>query len=486
MFYIFLSHSADSEKSRGQLLRFLLPLKAACPQTPISIHESATGHKPSPSLRLRSRRSRLRWERQSSVVGVSTDSSQDGQEQAAMMELAATLTTKGDKINPTEVTHVSDELISGADSDSPSLLPKHLSVFGQNGPRHVEEQAIQEGPEQRDEEIKVTAEAHKETQPSLLACKSLIQPEETEQAGTQCQRKKAKLEQSENVQMENIDKIVEDGRECEQGDDNNTVKEDKLNMDGAECDIKAVGLLHSCTLVEGLLFPAEYYVRTTRRMTSSQSQPDMQAVILSQLNLGRRRKGWGSGRRLAHNGGPHSQTSDTVGLCSKSQEAQAAAAKNRQNASKNSAQIPDCQRKKNTCVSDAVCAARPARGRKRGRGRARPYRSQCSFRPLACEHTSDNPQITSSPVSLSPSLHGITVSPSSLGCAAEEPKSLLTAPVPDETLLFITPNTTAEHRASGGAGTKDSPAHPSYPIFLKNSSRSNRTSQLSESKTWTM
>ncbi|XP_067115061.1 partner and localizer of BRCA2 [Osmerus mordax] len=48
-------------------------------------------------------------------------------------------------------------------------------------------------------------------------------------------------------------------------------------------------VLDSCTLVEGLLFPVEYYVRTTRRMTSSQSQPDLRAVILSQLSRGRKR-----------------------------------------------------------------------------------------------------------------------------------------------------------------------------------------------------
>ncbi|XP_073504407.1 partner and localizer of BRCA2 [Phyllobates terribilis] len=41
--------------------------------------------------------------------------------------------------------------------------------------------------------------------------------------------------------------------------------------------------LDSCTLVEGLLFPVEYYVRTTRRMTSCQRKVDLEAVINSQL-----------------------------------------------------------------------------------------------------------------------------------------------------------------------------------------------------------
>ncbi|XP_027747756.1 partner and localizer of BRCA2, partial [Empidonax traillii] len=49
------------------------------------------------------------------------------------------------------------------------------------------------------------------------------------------------------------------------------------------------GALSSCTVVEGLLFPVEYYVRTTRRMSSCQRKVDLDAVILSQL--GRSKKG---------------------------------------------------------------------------------------------------------------------------------------------------------------------------------------------------
>ncbi|XP_010128114.1 PREDICTED: partner and localizer of BRCA2, partial [Chlamydotis macqueenii] len=47
--------------------------------------------------------------------------------------------------------------------------------------------------------------------------------------------------------------------------------------------------LDSCTVVEGLLFPVEYYVRTTRRMSNCQRKVDLDAVILSQL--GRNKKG---------------------------------------------------------------------------------------------------------------------------------------------------------------------------------------------------
>ncbi|NXS93494.1 PALB2 protein, partial [Jacana jacana] len=41
--------------------------------------------------------------------------------------------------------------------------------------------------------------------------------------------------------------------------------------------------LDSCTVVEGLLFPVEYYIRTTRRMSNCQRKVDLNAVILSQL-----------------------------------------------------------------------------------------------------------------------------------------------------------------------------------------------------------
>ncbi|XP_021266689.1 partner and localizer of BRCA2 [Numida meleagris] len=47
--------------------------------------------------------------------------------------------------------------------------------------------------------------------------------------------------------------------------------------------------LNSCTVVEGLPFPVEYYVRTTRRMSNCQRKVDLDAVILS--HLGRSKKG---------------------------------------------------------------------------------------------------------------------------------------------------------------------------------------------------
>ncbi|XP_017572776.1 uncharacterized protein palb2 [Pygocentrus nattereri] len=50
------------------------------------------------------------------------------------------------------------------------------------------------------------------------------------------------------------------------------------------------GFLDSCTVIEGLPFPVEYYVRTTRRMAAAHSPVDLDAVIHSQLSRGRGRR----------------------------------------------------------------------------------------------------------------------------------------------------------------------------------------------------
>ncbi|NWX90798.1 PALB2 protein, partial [Nothoprocta pentlandii] len=52
---------------------------------------------------------------------------------------------------------------------------------------------------------------------------------------------------------------------------------------------EAENTMNSYTVVEGLLFPVEYYVRTTRRVSNCQRKVDLDAVILSQL--GKSKKG---------------------------------------------------------------------------------------------------------------------------------------------------------------------------------------------------
>lgn len=67
-------------------------------------------------------------------------------------------------------------------------------------------------------------------------------------------------------------------------------------VNDAEKSPGSVDFLTSCTLIEGLPFPVEYYVRTTRRMASAHSSVDLNAVIQSQLSNGRGRRRSSRGR----------------------------------------------------------------------------------------------------------------------------------------------------------------------------------------------
>ncbi|XP_018094724.1 partner and localizer of BRCA2 isoform X2 [Xenopus laevis] len=71
-------------------------------------------------------------------------------------------------------------------------------------------------------------------------------------------------------------------------DEQNLINQVNNIQDATTNTEKDNNLLNSCTLVEGLLFPVEYYVRTTRRMSSCQRKVDLDAVIHSQLGHHRR------------------------------------------------------------------------------------------------------------------------------------------------------------------------------------------------------
>ncbi|XP_066506193.1 partner and localizer of BRCA2 [Hoplias malabaricus] len=87
-----------------------------------------------------------------------------------------------------------------------------------------------------------------------------------------------------------------------QSHDRSDQSQDKEDANGEEsgaekdCEIivppssEKPSFLDSCTLIEGLPFPVEYYVRTTRRMAASQSPVDLDAVIHSQLSGARGRR----------------------------------------------------------------------------------------------------------------------------------------------------------------------------------------------------
>ncbi|XP_036052398.1 partner and localizer of BRCA2 [Onychomys torridus] len=71
---------------------------------------------------------------------------------------------------------------------------------------------------------------------------------------------------------------------------NETLEEDEVlgppkNSPAAVSPPSTESQMHSCTMLEGLLFPAEYYVRTTRRMSDCQRKIALEAVIHSHLGI---------------------------------------------------------------------------------------------------------------------------------------------------------------------------------------------------------
>lgn len=488
------------------MIRFLLPSDAACPQTPGPSHDEAKSHRPSPALRLRSRRSRLRWEKRTAEGSRSTDNSEEGPEQS---ERAETSRAEGGEerveTEGREVVNESEELFSSADSESPSLLLTHWNTCGPTETGNVEGKEKQRGQEKKTE---LRAEGKKESERfnSLLTCGSAATHTEGRgHDGSQNKRKETEGgDEGETGRGDRIGQFCEDSSnqdsdqnaaeemESEKSHDKSVeIKEEKSEVVGGEHDVKGVGLLDSCTLVEGLLFPAEYYVRTTRRMTSSQSQPDMQAVILSQLSNGRPRRSRGRGRGLKRHArnDRHSDehfptdlssltaASPSVGRRIDSQVADTPAELNSPSSSEVSDRISACQIDTDACFSPAVTTARPGRGRKkrRGRGRGRPQTPRCPPQPDLGQ-TSEDPLPTSSPVSSFPSLE-----------AADGPNTYLipgeAVPVPDDSQPASN-HSTATQPSSGGSGAQCSSAsgHQVYPIFLKSSGRTNRSSQMSRCK----
>ncbi|KAF3687911.1 Partner and localizer of BRCA2 [Channa argus] len=498
---------ADTDYTkRSQVIRFLLPSDAACPQTPDPSHDEPRGHRPSPAMRLRSQRSRLRWERRSAEAVRMTENSEDGQEHSGRMETERIDGEKKEiKSEETEIVNESEELFSASESESPSLLLTHWNTHANTDTGDVDEKEVQACQEQREMEFRV--EGKKE---SPLQCWNPAIHNEDREKDCTLNGKIREIkggEDGDNTGGESeirlcektINTVTEQNEaenkpnEKEHHDNTMGIKEEESGMDGEK---QCVGLLDSCTLVEGLLFPAEYYVRTTRRMASSQSQPDMQAVILSQLSTGRHRRGRGRGRRRGL--GRNTQTNECLneqtqsdfcplttpsGGPSKLSHLQATDASteltsNSLSSSEISDQVSDSQNK-------TVGTSRPARGRrtKRARGRGRPQtpRSFLSLdtNDLALQRTLDNSHPISIPVSHSLTLHSADKPPSTL--IAQE-----VVPLPDNQESSST-HSTATQTSSGvnGAQSKPMSVHLEevYPVFLKSCAKANRSTKMSKSTT---
>lgn len=484
----FLPGPAESDNSRrNQVIKFSLP-SDACPQTPDLSHAEPTGYRTGSSLRLRSRRSRLRWESRS------TENNEKGQEQGEGME-SAKRAGEEEKLTSDEADAIneSEELFSGTDSESPSLLLTHWSTHGYTEPGDIQGKDIPRSQEQKEKDAEEKGEGEKEPESLLLT----TQTENKGQDDTQNKPRKegARGEDGGNSRgrnEENISKDTEqnvgDKTESKKRHDYSVeVKEEKNELTGGG---KSGSLMDSCTLVEGLLFPVEYYVRTTRRMTFSQSQPDMQAVIESQLSRGRHRrsrgraKGQNRSTQSSDLSQPHTQTdffslTTASGDPNKPSQAVASVCASAEH-SQNSGKISACQMDS----SFSPTSARPARGRKRkrgtGRGRSQTGRaSSLNTHQSPGEQTSDDPQPTDIPVSSCQSLQ-----------EADGPEP---CPIPGETDLatnepqhvptHITdpPLTSGDNRASSSSAS----GHPEevYEIFMKRNNKAYRSPHMNQSKT---
>ncbi|XP_034385287.1 partner and localizer of BRCA2 isoform X4 [Cyclopterus lumpus] len=445
------SPAGSDASRRSQVIRFLLPSDAASPQTLDPRHDPANGHRPSPALRLRSRRSRLRWESRSAEAGRSADdNSEERQEQSERME------TVGVKTEGTKVVNESEVLFPCDDSESPSLLLSHWNTCGQ----------IETGDNKGNEKEGQQALRGKDGE---LACwNAAIRAEEREQdgakngtrteGGEECGNSGDDGRLFEDSSNKDTGKNAGEQIEREKSHDNTAeIKEENSELVGGARDVKGVSLLDSCTSVEGLLYPAEYYVRTTRRMTLSQSQPDMQAVTLSQLSMGRRRRSRGRGLNGRTHGHERPDEHTPTGLSSPTS---ASAGPSMEPSSRSSSEISS-QIDMEGCFPPAVAAARPARGRRKrsGRGRGRPQTPRCPLTLNTRQQVGD-PQPAGSLVSSSPSLRG----------ADGPPKPCITpgeaVPVQDDPQ----PASTATQPSSGGDATQPSSASGQlkkvFPIFL--------------------
>nr|XP_033947706.1 partner and localizer of BRCA2 [Pseudochaenichthys georgianus] len=450
-FSIVFPGSVDSDNSRrSQVIRFRLPSEDPCTEALTPSHDTPGGHRSSPALRLRSRRSRLRWERRSAEAGRSTDdNSEEGQEQSERMAVGS---EGGGKTRGTEVVNEGEELCSGTESESPSLLLTHWNTT-QNETGDIEGNQIHGQPEQRGKETELRSEGKKEST-SLVPSPAGREVNGAEQRNTRlCENSSDKDNEHNSAEKTETEKSLENTAEF---------KKEKSEMVVSGHDVKAASFLDSCTLVEGLLFPAEYYVRTTRRMTQSQSQPNMQAIILSQLSAGRRCSSRGRGGRGLNRDTPNPDRSDqhtaSVAPCLDSQPAEP----NTQSSSE---------------ISPIVTSARPARGRrkKRGRGRGRPQTPRCSLSLDSnqlglAQKTADDPPATSSPVDSSPSLHEADGSKPSISPVQDvpQPASTNSTDTPPSSGVIVDPS-----------GSASGPLGKVFPIFRTSGERSNRSTQSS-------
>ncbi|XP_040043001.2 uncharacterized protein palb2 isoform X3 [Gasterosteus aculeatus] len=430
---------AVSDASRkSPVIRFLLPSAAVGPQTPDPRHDTVSGHRPSPALRLRSRRSRLRWERRSAEAGGSADDhSEEPRERCGRMETDGAEGCEGGV--RAEAANESEEPLSCDDSESPSLLLPQWNAPGAAGA------GGNEGEETRERLTETDAELPRWTGTGARR--------ETEEGGKSKEDRDGRL--FEGGSERDAEQMAAELREREKGGENAAgIREEESELTGGERDGKGASPRDSCTLREGLLYPAEYYVRTTRRMTLSQSQPDTQAVVFSQLSAGQHRAGRGRGPTRLDRRTAACSSSPTSGEL------------NGHSSRETADPIPWCEIDGDARVPPPIAAAaRPARGRRTRRGRGRGGgRTRTPRRPLIGEPnqqpglgtTSDNPRAPAPPP------HGAE-GPGQAAAARDEPEAA-------SACRAATPPSPGETQPGSASGH----AKKVFPIFLRSEANGSR------------
>lgn len=438
----FLPRCSDIVKSgNSHSIRPLLPSDAAHTTDPI--HDPAGRNRPSPASQFRSRLSRQR-------SGTRRVDSVESNDSSTLKQTTAAALTEAPERPPATDASQSQELYSGTDGDSPSLLLPHWNTV-QNKKGCVENKKIDGESEQREKGTGL----EKKKEPEYL----LLTPQNAEihNAGRHTSKDNAQVADGRPCEVGiNTEPTAEERGKCEDSQESAVGnKGDGSEMVAKGEEVKGSGLWDSCTLVEGLLFPAEYYVRTTRRMTSSQSQPDMQAVILSQLNIGRHQRSRGRARRpggrkdvsKTQSGSSPAATAQSASVSPRveSQDSSAAAGLRSLTSSDGSDHLHS---RTGAGSSPPAPAARPARGRRRRRGRPRGRRAAQGDGAAETRQQGGEPSSGCS----------LPVSPSSQGAGESKPPPA----VDSQPAVTGTDHSVLSSATSG---------HRLYPIFLTGSAK---------------
>ncbi|KAG9262266.1 partner and localizer of BRCA2 [Astyanax mexicanus] len=287
----------------------------------------------SPTHRLRSKRSRLRLQSKEKEADIdSQDKAKEGVEERLGEKRNCNLTTKENGVEVERGGEKEQADITGGDTVEEKIQNGDPEVTGSDGEigkeqqREVLHDRLSKGDRNSDVRLQMC---------SISDNASVNQVPGEVFPISQVEVKASLGNQSADINSQSSssasDQLFMQIRSCQstglsEQSDNQQADDTKREVKGAGMDsvdeINAPfsseknGILDSCTLVEGLPFPVEYYVRTTRRMAAAHSPVDLNAVILSQLSRGRGRRrssssqARGSNHLTSEDSQPHGKSLD--------------------------------------------------------------------------------------------------------------------------------------------------------------------------------